>query len=568
MNNHLGSQLMYAFVGLNRNKGGQGPTLFSINKLTNAVQNLGPLFGAADPMSWATGEGWYFSATKPTTLYYNNDSVLYRYDVLTHAKEMIFDAKTNFGSDKYIWQIHSSNDDRVHSFTLRQENTWAVLGCAAYHEDTKTYQYFPAKGDFDECQIDKSGRWLVIKENVDGIAGEDNVIEDLSTGAEKILYDQNGAAGHSDMGFGTMVAEDNWNTFPGAVRRWQMDRAFDAPGNGMLVNHATDWNFGSNHIAYGNAIADNTQPQYVCSSNASRLPIPRANEVICYRLDSSMDTLIVAPIMTNMDAAGGGSDDYSKLPKGNLDISGQFFMWSSNLGGDRLDVFIAKVPANQLGFTLVDTTATGATGGTTGGGTTGGGTTGGGTTGGGTTGGGTTGGGTTGGGTTGGTTSGTPVTWIALKNAATSGDVLMKTTGCAGCPDGLGRSLALLTQTQTFSFVADSTSPLEFVGLTNTVYVSSGNDLTYAFRVQGGRAEAREFGTYVADTAVTPGATLSVIVTPSSVSYAKNGVVFYTHNVRTPVSFAAQAVFYDPGSQIHGAQFVGVTSTSGSGKKK
>jgi hypothetical protein len=51
--------------------------------------------------------------------------------------------------------------------------------------------------------------------------------------------------------------------------------------------------------------------------------------------------------MTDLDAPGGGGD-YEKAPKGNLDISGQYFIWTSNMGGDRLDAFIVKIPANQL----------------------------------------------------------------------------------------------------------------------------------------------------------------------------------------------------------------------------
>ncbi len=57
----------------------------------------------------------------------------------------------------------------------------------------------------------------------------------------------------------------------------------------------------------------------VCSSNAYRANLPRVNEIVCYRLDGSLNTLIVAPNMTDLSAPGGGSDDYSKRPKGNLD---------------------------------------------------------------------------------------------------------------------------------------------------------------------------------------------------------------------------------------------------------
>jgi hypothetical protein len=64
INNHTGSDTMLVFLGLERRKGGGGPTLFSYNKRTAETQNIGPLFSADSPYSWATGEGWYFSASQ------------------------------------------------------------------------------------------------------------------------------------------------------------------------------------------------------------------------------------------------------------------------------------------------------------------------------------------------------------------------------------------------------------------------------------------------------------------------------------------------------------------------
>src|SRR5262249_41843831 len=124
INNHVGSDTMLIFLTLDQNRGGGGPNLFSYNKVTDAVTNLGPLFDAASRFSRASGEGWYFSATPPTMLYVNLSvtSSLLRYDVITHTFTTVFDVATRpdlFGPNRYIWQFHSSNDDRVHSATLR-----------------------------------------------------------------------------------------------------------------------------------------------------------------------------------------------------------------------------------------------------------------------------------------------------------------------------------------------------------------------------------------------------------------------------------------------------------------
>jgi hypothetical protein len=261
--------------------------------------------------------------------------------------QTVFDAAPRYGSDKYIWQVHSSSDDRVHSATLRSSANYEMLGCLAYREDTRQFSYFPKNGDLDECQIDKSGRWLVIKENVDGLYGEDNRIIDLQSGVETVLLDQNGAAGHSDNGYGNMVYSDNWNSLPNAIRVFEFGTD---PLRAPLVHHNMDWSV----AAPAHVSCTSAQPgtplgqQYACGSGANRINSNRANEIICFRLDTSLDVLVVAPVMTNLDASGGGSEVYSKLPKANLDPTGRYLIWTSNMGGSRQDAFVVKVPAQLL----------------------------------------------------------------------------------------------------------------------------------------------------------------------------------------------------------------------------
>ena len=351
-NNHAGSASMYIFVTLDRARGGGGPTLFSLDKASNALTKVGPLFDASSAFSWATGEGWYFSGTRPTALYLNDGPALKRYDVVSRMFETVFDVSTQpglFGTNRIIWQVHSSGDDRVHSATLRDGSTYADLGCFAYQEDLHRFSFYPIRSTsslYDECQIDKSGRWLLIKENVDGLNGEDNRIIDLSAGAETTLLDQNGAAGHSDSGYGYMVAADNWDSHPNAIKLWKFGQS---PLQGRLVHHSMDWNASApNHVSHANArpgVAP--EQQYACGSSANRTNTNRANEIICFPLDGSLRVLVVAPVMTDLNAAG-GVDDYSKLPKGNVDVTGQYFIWTSNMLGNRLDAFLVRVPSQLL----------------------------------------------------------------------------------------------------------------------------------------------------------------------------------------------------------------------------
>jgi hypothetical protein len=348
INNHVGSNMMYLFLTLNRGKGGTGPTLFSYDKTTQEVKNLGPLFDGSSALGGRSAEQWYFSGTLPTKLYVfasATGATLYRYDVISRQTETVFDADTQY-PNRYIWQPHSSNDDRVHSATLRDKRNYQMLGCMVYREDTKQFSFYASQGGFDECHIDKSGRWLTILDNVDGQYGLDNRIIDLQNGTETLVLDQKGGAGHMDTGYGIMVGEDNWASQPGAVRLYTFAQT---PLPGPVVYHATDWSV-AGHVSFQNATdAIPTAQQFACNSYVNRKNVPRGNEIVCYRLDASLDVLVVAPVMTDLKASGGGSDDYAKMPKGALDITGEYFIWASNMGDGRQDAFMVKVPAQLLG---------------------------------------------------------------------------------------------------------------------------------------------------------------------------------------------------------------------------
>lgn len=343
INNHAGQRTMLIFVGLDMDNGGDGLSLFRYHKDTGELEALGPVFAGTDINLNLTGEGIYWSGTIPTTLYFAQGAKLKRFDVSDKTVEVVFDAAPIYGGDKYIWQHHSSDDDLVHSATLRDESSGDSLGCLVYREDTDEFQHIEAQGDFDECQVDRSGEWVIIKENIDDENGEDNRIVNTITGLEVDLLDEEGAGGHSDTGYGLMVAEDNWNDEPGAVRLWDLAGDLsDAP----IIYHEPEWrDDGSSHITHTNAQPGLTpDTEMVCHSTVARGEYPRGSEIFCYRLDGSLDVMVVAPVMTDLDADGGG-DDYVKSPKGNIDVMGRYFIWTSNCGSDRLDAFLVKVPS-------------------------------------------------------------------------------------------------------------------------------------------------------------------------------------------------------------------------------
>src|SRR5690606_26293631 len=151
-NNHVGQDSMLIFLGLSRTKGGTGPNLFEYNKVSDRLTKLGPVFDESVSYAWHSGEGMYFSATMPTALYVSDQTRIQRYDVMTKKFDTVFDISKQLGSNYHLWQVHSSDDDKVHSATVRDSRSGAALGCVAYREDIDRPYYYPKKGAYDECQ--------------------------------------------------------------------------------------------------------------------------------------------------------------------------------------------------------------------------------------------------------------------------------------------------------------------------------------------------------------------------------------------------------------------------------
>lgn len=503
MNNHVGKASMLIFLGLDRQRGGRGPSLYELHKDTGNLVDLGALFPESHRLSWASGEGWYFSATRPTSLYLNDGPRLARYDVITEQMETVFDITEQMGDGFTITQMHSSDNDRVHSATVRDDQNFQVKGCVAYDENSAGFHFYPITQAFDECQVDRSGEYLIIKANIDGKDGEDNLIVTLRTGEERLLRDKDGAGGHSDVGHGYMIAADNWAKDANAWKLWDLttDKLKGEP-----VYHNNDWdNFSPAHLSHTNARAGvDARQQYACGSSVNRGNGVHANEVVCFTLDGSGATVAVAPTMTSLDAQGGGNE-YARFAKGNLDVSGQYFLWSSNMGGDRLDMFVVRVPDHLL-TDIIDQ-------------------------------------GVGNGGygprppakpaapvpDTGPKPVGGAIAWQDTRNIEIANGRLVKTAGCEGCPDSGAISAQVAAGTRArLDFTAETSGQVMFAGFSRWQRIPDSHSLEFGIRLQDGVAEVREHGGYRADIAFQPGDRFSINISNGKVEYLRNQAVFYT----------------------------------------
>lgn len=308
INNHAGHDILHVIVSLD-----DILTLFDIDKATGRVSR-----GETLPLLPDTGEMCYWSFSYADVLYVPRNNALLSYRLGGAVR-------SEFIAPSLITHPHTSHDGLVHSFEMDG-------GAAVYRDGS--IRTFPTPGIFDECQVDKSGRWLLVRYTVErlGKGHLDNLIVDLVTGQKWTILDEDGAVGHCDMGFGYMVGEDDQENPGGVFRRWR----FSDQGP---VNEGPVYDWG------GWA----PMTRYVSHCNAKNAP-PDGQRVLFSGTELGLvavtmgrrDARLVAPSMTDLNARGGG-DNYWKHTRACIDPTGEWAAWSGNDGTDRMHIFAVRL---------------------------------------------------------------------------------------------------------------------------------------------------------------------------------------------------------------------------------
>ncbi len=349
INAHQGQPIVRFFVALN---GSGGPTLITLDKSTGVVTRVGPIF-TSGPLTGSDATGWQWSATNPDILYAYGTSQLIAKNVATGAESVVLDlasagarAVHGAGTNVRVWSAMTSNDGLSWVMTVRASG--GDIGCAIHHVPSGEWHFISGLGD---CFVDKSGTyWLKTSTNSDIRKG---TVYPWSIG--EALSDQQGAPGHLDVGWGFFIGEDNWAPLGQTLRIWDLTQPFSAGGGqGRTVHTMTSWipdSYVQPTWAMGRpATLSTVGPQVGCSTSTAGQPvgtIPREREIVCFQMDGSMRALVVAPNMTNMSASGGGIP-YYKAPKGNMDVTGEYYFWITNMGGNRLEAFAVRLPLHLL----------------------------------------------------------------------------------------------------------------------------------------------------------------------------------------------------------------------------
>jgi hypothetical protein len=270
-------------------------TLYTVDKSNLSVvnsENLGITH---------TGEGVFFSSSNPNIIYVPFDEYVAWFNVETKENGIVLT-----GQGYKIWQLHCDYSEKIWSMTLK-DNNYNIVEWGVYKDEyLKTYDL---KGKIpDECQIDKSGKWLLIKED------DDNRIIYIPTGVERFISNQNGALGHGDCGFEFAMGENDYSQFAGALDIIKFE-----DGSHINIYSSGIWNMG--YVSYTNAKDANT--------NTCLMTTPK--ELILINIDTKIGR-VICPNLTDIDSYP-GKDKYPARAKANLCPNGQYAAWTAYVNG-------------------------------------------------------------------------------------------------------------------------------------------------------------------------------------------------------------------------------------------
>lgn len=254
-------------------------------------------------------EGWYWDLRGWITLI--SGPQLRRLNPFTGEDELLFDI-SQLHPGCTLWQAHSSADGRVHSATVqRPRGDEAAERIGTVVSISGNLTYIPAQGALDESAIDASGRFLLIKETfVRDKERLDNRLIDLQTHRDIWIHDEDGAIGHSDMGAGFVVGE---NDIIGACVYMDLETRRQRP----LFN---TWNMGYVSVR-GRKVLNSGDSSYLSY------------------MDLDVPSVVNIPHGNN-DGGQSNPNYYDDRVKANISPCGRVACYMSNLHG-RFDVYLA-----------------------------------------------------------------------------------------------------------------------------------------------------------------------------------------------------------------------------------
>jgi hypothetical protein len=330
---------------------GGTPQIYDFNPTTftlGARQNLFATNPNGGSLSW---EDAVWSATDPNILYAHDNvgSRLWAYNVSTRTYSLLknFNTLNNSasnptGTGTFIAQMSVSNNSDVFAFTVRNHpagtENYPITGYAAWKASTNAMTVnapIPSQG-LDEVQIDKTGRYLVIKTNTSGTSSsievkvtdtQTNITTDLTDGAPDY------SPGHSDNGHGIVVGADNW------LNRITVRNLATPKVVNTVLSSGSDWSQ-SNHISM---LANDESKALISFFTAGTFAQSKSfnDKIVFASLNGSQTVTELGYHYSVFNTPRTTDDNYYNSPRANISRDGRFITFTSNWNDSgRTDVYI------------------------------------------------------------------------------------------------------------------------------------------------------------------------------------------------------------------------------------
>jgi hypothetical protein len=291
----------------------------------------------ASPSGYPNVESAIWSGYDPDCLYALVGTKIFAYHPSNQKYSLIADLTNQFPKGDFLWQLSvSRSNDEMFAFARRRPNAnggsdYVGYGVFSRSQKTLIINQSVATNDLDEVQVDKSGRWLVVK-------GEGRISKGFSMinlenkGQRKELAPRppDYAPGHSDNASGFVSGFNNYlNT---------MDRRnFNDPTVRIAeLSLGQDWSQGL-HVSH---LMDNDGWVLVSFYEVAAVPNPIGpfhNEIILVKTDGSESVIRLLHHRSIYKS-------YYDTPRANISRDGRFIAFTSNWGGrSRHDLFVARI---------------------------------------------------------------------------------------------------------------------------------------------------------------------------------------------------------------------------------
>jgi hypothetical protein len=275
------------------------------------------------------------------------------YTVATNSYKVLANLATTLGAREYIYQVSRSIDDDRLAFTVRRDDsaidgTYPTVGFAVWRVSTAALLYRLNTTDLNEVQIDKSGRYVLWTTDQNAGTVGANVFKVVDLDARPVTVTAltvgapDYAMNHYAVGTGKFICGPNGYSGPSYLGL--SVRALSAPHTYSTIVQFSPAYFNSvggsaGHISWENDDESWFEVEHYSTPGGKWYPFRDEITLVEAKAGGRVRQLLHHHSVIA---------DYYDQPRANISRDGRFVAFTSNWGGHRRDLFIARIEPESL----------------------------------------------------------------------------------------------------------------------------------------------------------------------------------------------------------------------------